>query len=239
MKLTANQKFYIVLVVALHIVVIAYYFRPNKPKLDVNNRPLAVLDNVNLGKSSSEYLKDITTETSSTTSEEIPVEQLLGTDKPYKLNRVLDGLILVSLPESLVQLTDEQLKQKYTEQTTYPLVEFTSEQADIAYQIDFYDEEDIILGDDLNNFISAFEQLVKFQYPTATWNRREVVRVNDRDFAVISFSVNNGNESFTSFMTFTKMGVRYMATTFLYPIDQEAIWGGDGQKILDNIEISY
>lgn len=232
MRLNSNQITYIVIVVALHLLALAYYFWPGRAKFDYKN-DFALTEPKQAQSVSVPAPLPIpevpATQQSTTTME------LLETNKPYKFVRLLDGVLLANIPEALQPLSDSDLTVKYVD-ARKPKHEYTYPENGIEFQVDTYTLAEL-QGISLEELTASFSNGISEQYPGVEWLEQSTKNVGGTSFTILHFKVSQGTENFYSYMTFSSLVDRYLFTNFIYPIGTESSWANDGEKIIDSAVI--
>jgi hypothetical protein len=83
----------------------------------------------------------------------------------------------------------------------------------------------------------VIEAQLKATYPTARWNRSEVVKRDGRDYIVFDLWSPALDTEIRNIMLGTSVGGRFLMVSFNVTRDREAEWGPIGERIMDSIRV--
>jgi hypothetical protein len=149
-----------------------------------------------------------------------------------KETKVLSSKLSVLLPESFRLMNGQEVKSKYP--TGNPPTEvYTSN--DLSVNVGFNYTSNKLQEDQISE---AFPQIVKqfeILYPLAKWYKREIVKIDGKDFIFMEMVVGSLSSSYYNLMSLTSMNGRVLISSFNCPASKQSEWKKDAHVIIKSI----
>lgn len=151
-----------------------------------------------------------------------------------KEKKVLMGKLSVLLPETFRLMNIQEIKSKYPNGNP-PTEVYTS--TDLSANIGFNYTSNQLKDDQV---IQAFPQIVKqFEtlYPSAKWYRKEVAKINGKNFIFIELMIPSIGSNYYNFMSFTSVNDRLLISSFNCPASKQLEWNTTAYNIMKSIVV--
>jgi len=155
------------------------------------------------------------------------------TDGLVKLN-LIDNKITVDLPSSFELMTEKMLEAKYPSNNRPTLV-YTNKDGTINFA--FNHTNNSIPADKLPEVLPVFVQQFNSSYPQIEWIKKNVGKVNKKDFIKLEFITPAMDSKIYNIMYVTVLEGRLLMSSFNCLESQMKDWSKDAKKSLNSIKI--
>ena len=142
---------------------------------------------------------------------------------------LLGGTLSLLVPESFSQMGDEMLRIKYPAERR-PTMVLTNPEGSVNVAVNH--TQNSLQPIQLPQMHAAMDQMFRSMYPSAKWNRSEVVSINGRQFFVLDLRTPAIDTEIRNVMGGTSYKGRLLLITFNCTRELEAQWGEVGRRIL-------
>jgi hypothetical protein len=146
----------------------------------------------------------------------------------------LGGKVTLQAPAGFGRMTPEALRIKYPGQRP-PTEVLSNERGSI--NIAFGHTQTAATPAQVRELYAAIEQGIKRAHPAARFNRNEVVRRGDREFAVLDFWTRASDTTVRNIMLVTSVDDRLLVVSFNVTRELEGEWGPIGERIMESIRV--
>jgi hypothetical protein len=154
--------------------------------------------------------------------------------KPLVQRTALSGKVSLLVPEDFGPLKPEIMDVKYR-QVGRPTEVLSNERGTI--NIAFGHTQNAITPAQIRQAYPAMERQIKATYPTARWNRSEMVEREGRSYFLLDFWAPAADTEIRNIMLGTSVDGRFLLVSFNVTSDLEKEWGPIGTRIMDSVRV--
>lgn len=147
---------------------------------------------------------------------------------------VMGQRISVLVPNDFMAMSDEMLKLKYPSDRR-PTEVLTNEAGSI--NVAFNHTENPMAPNEVADAHPVLEQMFRNLYPSARWNRSELVRRGGRDFVLFDFWTPAVDTQVRNIMLCTSVQGRFLLAGFNVARELEEVWGPIAERIIDSVRV--
>lgn len=144
---------------------------------------------------------------------------------------LLSGKLSLLVPQSFTQMSEEMLRIKYPAERR-PTIVLTNPEGSVNVAVNHTGNS--LRPDQLREAHAAMDQTFRNVYPSAKWNRSEVVSINGRQFFVLDLRTPAMDTEIRNIMGGTSLDGRFLIITFNCTKELEPEWEGVGQRIIES-----
>jgi len=147
---------------------------------------------------------------------------------------ILDDKVEVLLPSEFEIMSEDMLTVKYPSGNRPTLV-YTNESGTVNLAANHTVNQMTLaqLPGALGAFTQQFEQI----YPTAQWYRKEMTKINERDFVVLELITPAVDTEIYNLMFVTSLDGRMLMFSFNCTTDLLGEWKSQGQQIMESVKV--
>ena len=147
---------------------------------------------------------------------------------------LLGGKLSLLVPESFTQMSDEMLRLKYPYERR-PTIVLSNPEGSVNVAVNH--TQDALQPSQLREAHAAVEQGFRNLYPSAQWNRSEIVSLKGREFFVLDLRTPAIDTEIRNIMLGTSYDSRLLFITFNCTRELEPEWGDVGQRIVESASL--
>ncbi len=147
---------------------------------------------------------------------------------------VLDGKVTVPIPKGFKVMSKELIKKKYPAGNAPKLI-YTNERGTVNIAINHL--ENRVAPEQLPQALEATVQVFNRLHPQAQWFRKEMTKINDRDFFVLDLRTKAVDTDIRNIMCGTSLDGRMLMVTFNCTKELEGTWLEAGKKAIEGIKV--
>ncbi|MBB4634252.1 hypothetical protein [Longimicrobium terrae] len=147
----------------------------------------------------------------------------------------LGGKVALMAPADFSRMSPEMLRAKYPTQRP-PTEVLSNERGTVS--IAFNHTQQAMAPAQIREAHAALEGQLKSTFPTARWNRSEVVRRGTQDVAVLDFWSPTADGEVRNIMVVSSVDGRAMIVSFNVTRELEGEWGAVGERIMNSIRVA-
>ncbi len=183
------------------------------------------------GNNDQQTARDKSSEASTNTVEK-QQEQL--TKDGLIAQNVLNGKMSMSLPETFGVMPKEILEAKYPA-SNRPTEVYSNENGTVSIAVNH--TNNAITLEQLPQLLPVFEQQFSNLYPTIKWQKKEVIKINGRDFVILEFETPAIDTPIYNLMAVSSLDGRMLMGSFNCPIGMKSEWKEKANQIINSIEV--
>lgn len=185
------------------------------------------------GNNDQQTAKDKASEAPTNTVEEKGQEKLIKNE--LIAQNVLNGKVSLSLPENFWLMPKHLLQAKYPA-ASRPTEVYSNKSGTVSTAVN--QTNNAIKLDQLPQLLPVFNKQFSNLYPTIKWSKKEVVKINDRDFIVLEFETPAIDTPIYNLMAVSSLEGRMLMVSFNCPIRMKVEWQEKAKKIINSIKIN-
>ena len=150
------------------------------------------------------------------------------------LREFYDGNVTLLLPVSFRPMSEEMLRLKYPNQRR-PSIVYTDPTG--AVNVALNHTNDRIPKDAVSEAHNVMEQSFRNLYPSATWNRSEVLVKNGRSYFIMDLRTPAIDTEVRNIMFGSSLDGRFLLVSFNCTRELEPYWEPYGQRIIESVTL--
>ncbi|MBL6445375.1 hypothetical protein JMN32_03595 [Fulvivirga sp. 29W222] len=153
---------------------------------------------------------------------------------PLVLKSLIGGKVEMLMPEDFELMSETMLNQKYPS-SNRPTIVYTNPEGSVNMVVNHTWNKISLnqLPEAIPTFSNQFEKL----YPNIKWYRKELVKLNERDFVVLEFISPALDTDIYNLMFVTELEGRLLMFSFNCTKDQEIAWKMTANKMMRSVRI--
>jgi hypothetical protein len=148
---------------------------------------------------------------------------------------LLGDRLTLLVPESFTRMGDEMLRRKYPSERRPTLV-LTNREGSVNVAVNH--TQDALQPSQIAEAHASLEQTFRRVYPSARWERSEVVSLGGRDFFVLDLRTPSMDTEVRNIMAGTSLDGRLLLIAFNCTREMETEWGAVGQRIVESARLA-
>ena len=149
---------------------------------------------------------------------------------------LLRGKLTLLVPQSFTQMSKEMLRYKYPNERR-PTTVLTN--ADGTVNVAVNHTHNNLRMAQLHEAHAAMERMLRNSYPSAKWNRSEIVSINGQQFFILDLRTPAIDTEVRNIMAGTSLQGRFLIITFNCTRELESEWAGVGLRIINSVSLSH
>lgn len=154
--------------------------------------------------------------------------------KQVEKNEILNGKVLALLPSGFDVMSEEMLAAKYPA-SNRPALVYTNEDGSINFA--FNHTVNQVTEDKLPEVLPAFVQQFNSIYPQIQWFKKEIEKVNSKNFTVMEFTTPAVDTRIYNLMYITELEGRMLMCSFNCMESQKSEWESKAKQVLNSVEV--
>lgn len=148
---------------------------------------------------------------------------------------LLDDRLTLLVPDSFTQMGGEMLRRKYPSERRPTLV-LTNPEGSVNVAVNH--TQDALQPSQIAEAHASLEQTFRRVYPSAQWNRSEVVSLGGREFFVLDLRTPGMDTEVRNIMAGTSLDGRLLVIAFNCTRELEPEWGEVGRRIVESAKLA-
>ena len=153
---------------------------------------------------------------------------------PLEARTALGGRVSLLVPETFGPMSEAVLKLKYPAERR-PTEVLSNEQGSV--NLAFNHTQNPLQPEQVAEVYPTVAELFRNLYPSARWNRSEVVSRGGRDFIVLDLWTPAVDTEIRNIIVGTSVQDRLLLVSFNVTEELEAEWGGVGERMIASVEV--
>ena len=147
---------------------------------------------------------------------------------------VLGGQVSLLVPKSFKPMSEASLELKYPAEQR-PTEVLSNEQGSVNLAFNY--TQDALKPNEVAEAYPTIDELFRNLYPSARWNRSEVVSRGGRDYFVMDLWTPAVDTEIRNVIIGTSAEGRFLLATFNVTRELEGAWGNVGEKIMSSLRV--
>jgi hypothetical protein len=147
---------------------------------------------------------------------------------------LLGGRLSILVPNSFTQMSEEMLRVKYPSERR-PTIVLTNPEGSVNVAVNH--TSNALPPSQLRQAHTAMETTFRNLYPSAEWNRSEIVTLKGRSYFVLDLRTPAIDTEVRNIMAGTSLDDRFLIITFNCTHELEPQWAGIGKRIIESVRL--
>ena len=152
----------------------------------------------------------------------------------FQEHHLLDGGVAISIPSELQPMSDELMLAKYSA-ARKPTVAFSDSLASVSVALSHMDAP--LTAEQIPQAYDMLKQSMELTYPTARWNRSEIVEREGADHIVFDLWVPAQTGETRNLLVFTVLDGRLLTVNFNAASYHAEGWDAAGERIIESLRV--
>lgn len=164
------------------------------------------------------------------------IESKIGSIENTDLKKInaLKGKLTLSIPSDFNIMSNEMLLQKYPSGNR-PTEVYTNKSGSVNIAVNH--TANMIKIEQLPELLPVFEQQFTALYPNIKWLKKELVKINNRDFILLEFETPAIDTPIYNLMAVSSLDGRMLMGSFNCPIGMKGEWKEKANQIINSIKV--
>ncbi len=146
----------------------------------------------------------------------------------------LGGRVSLLVPESFKPLPENLLRLKYPAEQR-PTEVLSNAQGSVNLTFNY--TQNALRAEQVAEAYPTLDKLFRNLYPSAHWNRSEVISRGGRDFLILDLWTPAADTEIRNIILGTSAGDRLLLVSFNVTKELEGEWGGVGEQMIDSVRV--
>lgn len=147
---------------------------------------------------------------------------------------LINNKVSVLVPRAFKELDVENLRRKYPNENRPDIVLSNS---DGTINLTFAHKPNRLRPDQLELALDSISTGFRKLYPSATWHREKIVKINSREFFIVELTHPSLDGDIHNIIAGTSLEGRFMLIGFNFTVEEGEEWASRGRTIVESIQI--